>query len=121
MKRLMVKRSDIIKILQSWRNGEITTKSVWEWANERYMPGETEFDDWEDECSAANEVLCELDSLDMNLVLAEDIPIHIDFLQTPKGKFEVGYQKWRGRIESIDFKQRCQKLKGHEIYGPFCK
>jgi len=117
----MVKRLDIIKILKSWHDGKVTAKAVWDWASEKYMPGETEFDDWEGDCSAANEVLCELDSLDMNLVLAEDIPIHIDFLQTPIGNFEAGYQKWRGRLENIDFKQRCKQLKGHEIYGPFCK
>ena len=117
----MIKRSDIIKVLKSWRDDEITEKEVWDWANERYFPGETEFDDWESDNSAANEVLCELDSLDMNLVLKEDIPLHIEFLETAVGEFEAGYQKWRSRIESIDIKQRCKKLKGHEIYGPFCK
>ena len=121
MNKIMVKRLDIINILKSWRDDEITARAVWDWANERYMPGETEFDDWEDDCSAANEVLCELDSLDMNLVLAVDIPIHLEFLQTPKGKFIEGYQKWRGQIGNIDFKKRCKELKDHEIYGPFCK
>jgi len=66
-------------------------------------------------------ILCELDSLDMNLVLQEDISMHIDFFETAIGEFEAGYRKWRSRIERIDFKQRCKKLMGHEIYGPFCK
>jgi hypothetical protein len=117
----MVTRLDIIQILKSWENNATTAKEVWDWASERYFPGETEFDDWEGGNSAANEVLCELDSLDMNLVLPEDIPIHIEFLKIPVGKIDEGYRKWRGKIEQIDFKRRCKNLKGHEIYGPFCK
>ncbi|HHP7236477.1 MAG TPA: hypothetical protein ACFCUC_17730 [Desulfobacterales bacterium] len=114
-------RSKIIKILKAWENNKATVQEVWKWANEHYFPGETDFDDWEGDNSAANEVLCELDSLDMNLVTQEDIPIHIEFLETPKGKFEIGFQRWQKKIKSIDFKERCKKLRSHRIYGPFCK
>jgi len=121
MKMNKVKRSDIIQVLESWKNSEATAKEVLDWANGLYFIGETEFDDWQDDNSAANEVLCELDSLDMNLVLPEDIPIHIEFLKTPVGKFEEGFQTWQKKIDRIDFKKRCIKLIDHKIYGPFCK
>ena len=121
MKRIFITRLEIIKILKAWKNNEATTKEVWDWAQERYRPGETDFDDWEGDNSAANEVLSELDSLDMNLVLPEDIPIHIEFLETPYNNFEEGFQRWQKKIKRIYFKKRCEKLKGHEIYGPVCK
>lgn len=118
---MLITRSDIITILKDWENNKTSAKEVLNWASKRYFPGETDFDDWEGEDSAANEVLCELDSLDMNLVLPADISIHIEFLQTPKGKFEQGLQRWKENINQINFKKRCQELRDHEIYGPFCK
>lgn len=111
----------MIALLESWQAGNVSTQEVLSWASKRFIPGEVEFDDWENDCSATNEVLAELDSLDMNLVLPEDAPIHISFLKTPPGQFEEGFAKWQEAVGSIDFKARIKQLKDHPIYGPFCK
>ena len=117
-----ISREDIIVVLKLWQDGTMSAQEVWDWAGHRYFPGETEFDDWEeDDASVSNEVMCELDSLDMNMVLPEDIPTHLSFLATPQGQFEIGHTKWKEAIARIDFRARQKNLKGHPIYGPFCK
>ncbi len=116
-----ISREDIVAKLKAWRVGTVSEHEVLDWASQSYFPGETEFDDWENDSSVSNEVMSELDSLDMNMVLREDIPIHLSFLGTPSGQFDVGYAKWQEAMANIDFKARQKNLKGHPVYGPFCK
>ncbi len=116
-----ITRGELFLLLTKWQSGEFTTQDVWDWASHRCLPGYTQYDDWEDESSVANEILCHLDSLDMNLVLVEDAPIHLAFLETPMDDFQEGYRKWRQALEQIDFAARRLQLKDHPIYEAYCK
>ena len=57
----------------------------------------------------------------MNLVLAEDVPVYLEFLATERGKFAQGYDRFRAALDRIDCAARRQALSGDEFYGPFCK
>ncbi|MGZ3241639.1 MAG: hypothetical protein ACXWJK_15550 [Burkholderiaceae bacterium] len=116
-----VTRGELFLLLTKWQSGELSAQDVWDWASHRCLPGYTQYDDWEDDSSVANEILCHLDSLDMNLVLVEDAPIHLAFLSTAVGDFTEGYRQWRQAHEQIDFETRRQLLQDDPIYGPFCK
>lgn len=116
-----ITRGELFHLLIKWQSGELSTQDVWDWASHHYLPGEMEYDDWEDESSVAHELLCVLDSLDMNLVLVDDAPIHLTFLETPMGEFAEGFRRWKHAHQQIDFELRRQQLKDDPIYGPFCK
>jgi hypothetical protein len=116
----MVTRADIAEILRRWQAGEVSARQVFDWAQERYWPGQVEFDDWEvDDSSAGNEVLGTLDQLPVNLVLPEDVPIYLEFLDTPPGQFDRGYERFRAALDRIDYAARRRALSGDEFYGRF--
>ncbi len=118
----MVTRTDIADVLRRWQAGEVSAREVFDWAQERYWPGEVDFDDWEaNESSGAKEVLGALDQLPVNLVLPEDVPLYLAFLATPLGQFARGYEQFRAAIDGIDYTSRRQALCGDKLYGRFCK
>jgi hypothetical protein len=117
----MPTRAEIAEVLRRWQAGELAARAVFDWAQERYWPGAADFDDREaDDSSAANEVLATLDQLPMNLVLAEDVPVYLEFLATPCGEFARGYKQFRAALDRIDYAARRQALIGDEFYGPVC-
>ncbi len=119
----MVTRAEIADVLRRWQAGEVSARHVFDWAEERYWPGdEVEFDDWEaDESSVANEVLGVLDQLPMNLVLPEDVPTYLEFLAAPPGHFGRAYEQFSQALDRIDHAARRRALKGDEFYGRFCQ
>jgi hypothetical protein len=119
----IITREQLCKILEDWQSGRVTAKQVHDWAQDRFWPGEVNYADWEDDAnnSAAKEVLGDLDNLDMNLMTSEDIPIYLEFLQTPRGSFAQGYKKLEAALEAVDFKERQTRLKDDPLYEAFCK
>jgi hypothetical protein len=117
-----VSRDDLIEILTKWESDQLSEQEIIDWADQ-YFPDEIEFEDWEgnDDQSVSNEIMASLDSLGMNLVIKEDIPIYIEFLKTPVGEFEQGYSKWRDELSEIDIENRMKLLKKNPIYTDFCK
>lgn len=116
-----VTRGELIELLQQWQRGALSTQQVWDWASLRYVPGATDFDDWEGDVSVANEVMSALDSLDMNLIVIDDVPMYLDFLATPIGAFAEGFQQWQQAQRLIDRVTRCGLLKEDPIYALFCQ
>jgi hypothetical protein len=116
-----ITRGVLFHLLSQWQSGELTTQDVWDWASHHFLPGETDYDDWEDDSSVAQEILCLLDSLDLNLVVVDDVAIHLTFLETPIGDFQEGYRRWRQAHEQIDFAARRLRLQDDLIYAPHCK
>ncbi len=120
---MLITRDSIKSILLQWQNGHIQAKDVLEWAEVSIGSlGSAEFDDWEqnEEDSVAKEVLMTLESANMNLILSEDIKAYIEFLDTPLGSFEEGYEKWCHYVDNIDYPARQLKLKNDPFYAPFC-
>src|SRR5262249_25019482 len=117
----MVTRGMIAETLRRWQAGELTAREAYDWAQERYWPGRVEFDDWEaDDSSAANEVLCALDALPMNLILPEDMPAYLEFLATPSGRFAEGYERFRAALDRIDYAAPARSLRKDDFYGRSC-
>lgn len=98
---MIIKRRDILDRLLQWKNGNLTRDEIYAWANEIYFPGEIDFDDWEGvkDNSVANEILSRLGMLNLDSYSENDIPVFIEFLNTPIGQFETGYDKF---IKQID-------------------
>lgn len=115
-----VTRGELIRMLQSWHAGELSTQQLWDWASHRCQAGAADYDDWDGEESVAREVLMMLDSLDLHLVLAEDVPLHLEFLQTPVGAFEDARRAWQERLADLDYAARKKNLVNDPIYALYC-
>lgn len=113
-----VTRDELANLLVKWERGELTAQQVWDWVSARYWPGDTEIDDWEDDLSATNEVLAHLDSMDINLVVLDDIPIHRRFLMATQENTAQAYEAWKTELNSIDYKQRIKTLRDNPIFRP---
>jgi hypothetical protein len=116
-----ITRGELYHLLLKWQSGELNAQDVWDWASHHYLPEVTQYDDWEEQTSVAQELLMWLDSLDLNLVLVEDVDMHLAFLGTPLGAFQDGYRSWREAHAAIDYVARRLQLRDHPIYGPYCQ
>jgi hypothetical protein len=120
----VITRDEIKLLLQQWQSGHLTAEAIHVWAESNYLPGDVSFIDWEgptdNERSVACEVLAALDRLDMNLMLAEDIPVYLNFLSTPSGSFDDGFARFEASLRSIDYSSRRIRLLDDPLYSPFC-
>jgi len=116
----VIKRVDIIKKLDAWRDARESTLSLHMWADKMHMSSELIFEDMEGENSVSQEVLAELSMLDMNLLIQGDIPIFKAFLNSSVGQFEESYVKFVSDLQNIDHEQRKRKLKNTEPYVKYC-
>jgi hypothetical protein len=91
-------------------------RTVWDWVSARYWPGDTEIDDWEDELSATHEIQAQLDSMDINLVVVDDVPIHMTFLAAPREKKAQAYGVWKSELDSIDYRRRQKSLQDDPMF-----
>jgi len=119
----IITRKHVIDILSKWQSGQLSASEVHNWAENKYLKSGIDYEDWEDndDESVTNEVLANLDTLDMNLVTKEDIPIFLEFLKTPNGKFKQGYKKLKDSLNTIDIVKRKEKLSNNPLYLRFCK
>lgn len=113
-----VTRKELSDVLAQWQRGELTAQEVWDWVSARYWPGDTEIDDWELDLSATNEILAQLDSMDINLVVVDDVPMHRRFLDSPKGKTAHAYEVWKSELDSINYRQRQKDLRDDPMFRP---
>ena len=111
-----VTRDELANLLEKWGRGELTAQQVWDWVSSRYWPGDTEIDDWEDDLSATNEILALLDSMNINLVVVDDVPIHRRFLAAPKDRTAQAHEVWKSELNTIDYKQRMKALRDDPIF-----
>ena len=101
----------------------MTARELNAWAGENYPGDCVDYDDWDErgDNSCINEVLAALDSMDMNLMTAEDVPAYLDFLETSPDSFEKGYMKLRQYLDHIDLKKRAAALMADPFYERFCR
>jgi hypothetical protein len=119
----VITRADLATMLKHWLDGRRAAHQVHEWAEARAGNNAFDVEDWEgvESNSVANEVLRALDMLNMNLMLPDDIPFYLEFLDTPEGHFDEGYRKWRDALNRIDYSAREEALRANSLYAPFCK
>jgi len=122
MKRI-ISRKDLREKLLQWQDGRITAPELNDWAGGNYPNDEIEYEDWDEtgENSVTNEVLAALDMMDMNLMAPEDIPVYLDFLETPPAAFEEGYKKLQQYLNQIDINKRAADLVTDQFYERFCQ
>ena len=96
--------------LRDWQAGRITAAQMHEWAENTYA---VSF--WEPESDAVNEVLAQLDTLDMNLVTPDDIPVLIAALRSDDFEGLIA-----DHFATVDFRTRRTQLAGVSPYAPFC-
>jgi len=97
--------------LRQWQSGELTAAEVHNWAEDTFAT-----DQWEPESDAVNEVLAKLDTLDMDLVTAEDVPVLLSALRS--NAFEAILAEHFARV---DIELRRVRLAGVPPYAPFCR
>jgi hypothetical protein len=121
MSQRILSCNEVANVLKNWVEGKISSRAVHDWANALYLKDDVEYEDWEDDESITNEVIGALDMLDMNLAVAEDALIYLDFLAAPKGSFAKAYAFYRKRLEAIDYESRRKELRDDPPYAPFLK
>ena len=111
-----VTRDELSELLVKWERGDLTAQQVWDWVDARYWLGDTEIDDWDGDLSATNEILAQLDSMDINLVLVDDVPIHRRFLASPREHTAQAFEFWKSELDSIDYRQRMKSLRDNPMF-----
>ena len=111
-----VTRAELAEILVKWEQGDLTVQQVWDWVDARYWPGDTEIDDWDGDLSATNEILAQLDSMDINLVLVDDVPIHRRFLASPREQTAQAFDFWKSELDLINYRRRMKSLRDNPMF-----
>lgn len=121
---MIIRREDIKKKLLDWKAEKLTAEQVKDWAESIHDSKEILYADMEgdddDSVSVAKEVIDILVSLDMNLVLIEDIWMYLDFLETSPNMFTIGYKRFDEKLESINYHERKESLRNNPFYAKFC-
>jgi hypothetical protein len=114
-----VNRADVAAKLQQWQSGEITAHQIHAWAESVYQRHDVGYTDWEgaQEHSVTNEVLARLDFLDGNLIVPEDVPLYLTFLEAPAGQFEQALALLEAELSRIDYDARRTQLRGMPPYS----
>lgn len=108
-------RTDLRNILLQWQSGALEPKEVLEWAEDRY-----ESEDLQSGDEAALSILTLLDSLHVNLITVEDVPVFLRMLELPPEKEDEALQLLERHSESFDLDARKKKYRNHPLYGLFC-
>ncbi|AFM14141.1 hypothetical protein [Turneriella parva] len=113
-------RNQIIQVLTEWTEAKLTENDVWRWASARCLPGEDSYEGWLAGDRISHEVMLHLNSLDMYLVVRDDIPIYLQFLKRDDSDFESAYRDWQESLREANTQERRRQLKKNPIYAPFC-
>jgi len=116
-------RNELRVLLTQWEQGQITTEELNGFAGELYPNEEVDYEDWETdgENSVTKEVLAALDMMDMNLMVPEDVPVYLEFLNTPLGSYTDGYLRLRQYLQCVNIKKRQKALSEIPFYKAFCE
>ena len=120
---LIITREYLISLLYLWKDNKINAKDLYDTANILFNYNNIKFLDWEfdNQHSVSLEVLTYLESLDLNLVIQQDIDYFIKFLNTKIGDFNNGYKIWDEYLKSINYETRKKVLKDIYPYSTVCQ
>ena len=108
-------RTDLRNILLQWQSSTLEPKEVLEWSEERY-----ESEDLQSGDEAALSILTLLDSLHVNLITIDDVPVFLQMLELPPDKEEEALHLLEQHSERIVLEARKMKYRNHPLYGLFC-
>jgi len=107
-------RQDLRDQLAAWASGRLAAVDVYNWANDWFA---TEGSTVED--AVANEVLWCLESLDMSLLTAADIPTLLAALAPGVTTALEARALVNRRLAEVGLEARRQELRGDPFYYPF--
>lgn len=114
---------DIVRSkLQDWQKAKLTNQQIWEWALNEWFPIEDDYEDLERSANGTWESICRdiiwmLEDLNQNHISKKDIPILLEYLDTPLGQYQVGKNRIDNYFENIDWNSRKQELIGVPPYS----
>ena len=113
----MTYKKILLNLLDKWAKNEITEIDILE--ETEVLLEQTTWIEFKENNpqSIIFDVLSNLEALCTQLIIKEDIPAIIAFLNTPKGKEKKGWKDWKEYWDKIDFKNRQEFLRNHPFYG----
>ncbi len=112
-----IDREILKKLLKRWQSDKIDAEEIFLEAEKMWTEYENQQDfPKKDYRSIGDEVLSTLDSLNVQLITKDDIPIMLNFLDTLKGKESEAWAVWEKYWDSVDLELRKTSLKGR----PYC-
>ena len=115
---LSVNRKELRDLVKRWVQGELDERDVHETAEALCETWE-DWPDYEedDPRSIAIEVLSQLELLNQQLVTTEDVPMILQFLNTPPGKEQAAWLSWKAYWDELDFEVRQRSLQAKPYYS----
>lgn len=115
-------RQEIVKKLKDWSEDIISAEEIWEWASEEWTPYADEYVDGEyDENgvfqSVSRDVVNYLEELARLDIVKGDIPLFLEYLNTPPGEYVEGRRKLDKYFDLVDWDVRNQNLKQQKPYS----
>ncbi len=107
----------VLQILENWKTGEINEIIAQEKAEklcEEFMHYENL--PYSNPEAIAYEILSQLEILSHQLIIKEDIPFMIDFLNTKAGEEKKAWESWQNYWDEIDISDRLDKLRDNNFY-----
>jgi hypothetical protein len=108
---MLIHSREVQDVLERWRSGTLAEPEVHAWAEARYG-----VDAYEPETDACNAVLAELDTMNMNLLTAADIPTLIEALYSPNHETVLATLPAR-----VDIAAWSAALRDNPFYAPFLR
>lgn len=113
-------RDQIRVLLQQWQRRQVTPLDVLVEA-ERIWESDPLYNNYipfprTDSRSVYYSVLLMLEVLHVQLLMREDIPMILAFLDTPAGGEEKAWQLWDAYWDSVDYDDRSKTLQGSDYY-----
>lgn len=107
----------IRRLLSEWQAKRSTAEEVQQEAEGLWEAGEPwpEYPD-RDPQSIVAETLMQLAMMHVQWIIPEDIPVLLEFLDTPAGEEEQAWQKWKRYWDEMDMEARRKKVEGNIFY-----
>lgn len=110
-------RAQLRALVVDWQRGEVSAREVHEQAELSL-----ESFDWQDlprsdPLSVAYEVLSQLDMLNHQLIVPDDIPAIMAFLESSPDAAAAAWEQWERYWATIDFEERRKNLRGDDTYA----
>jgi hypothetical protein len=113
---MLIDRERIVQILLDWQQGIVRESQVQEFAESFTDHVDFPESGHDEDESIAPEVLLCLDALPALLITKDDIPAMIDFLSTPRGQAQHGWDRWQSYWASVDDNERRRQLESNPFY-----
>jgi hypothetical protein len=112
---MIVTRAEVGRMLVDWEAASVSAAEVHGWAERHYAVADRQPED-----QVVNEVLARLDMLDIDLIVAADVPALRRLLESMPARLPDALNEYEAYVDSIDLRRRRQELAGDPFYGPFC-